>query len=82
MRDFFINSLEKLVAVIVLLMAIGVVIGAIVAMFSPMGGFLQAIGILIAGALYTVLMGGSLYLFLGIYQNTKRTADLLERQQG
>lgn len=78
MRDFFIGALDKLVAVIVILMIIGVVAGAVAAAMSPMGGALPAIGVLVGGALYVILTGGMLYLFLGIYHNTKRTAEILE----
>lgn len=77
MLDFFILALEKLIAVIILVMMIAVVIAAIAAMGSPRGGALQGLGILIGGGLYVVMMGGMLYLFLGIYHNTKRTAELL-----
>ena len=81
MRDFFINSFEKLVSVIIILMAIMVVIGGIGAMFSGQpGAFFAGIGILIGGALYVILMGGILYMALGIYHNTKRAADALERR--
>ncbi|WP_149587084.1 hypothetical protein [Tabrizicola flagellatus] len=77
MRDFFILALEKLIAVIVVLMMIAVLIFAVMAMGSPKGGFLQGLMILVMGGLYVILMGGLLYLFLGIYHNTKRTAELL-----
>ncbi|WP_109467665.1 hypothetical protein [Albibacillus kandeliae] len=81
MRDFFISSFEKLVAVIVILMGIMVVIGALGLMFSGQpGGFISAIGLLIGGALYVILTGGMLYMVLGIYHNTKRTAEALERR--
>ncbi|WP_420396749.1 hypothetical protein [Nioella sp.] len=78
MRDFFIGALDKLITVIVILMIVAVVIGGLVTMFSPMGGFLQGLGLLIFGGLYVILMGGMMYLFLGIYHNTKRTAEILE----
>lgn len=78
MRDFFIGALDKLIAVIVVLMIVGVVIGTIATALSPMGGVLQAIGVLVFGGLYVILMGGMMYLFLGIYHNTKRTADILQ----
>ncbi len=82
MRDFFINSLEKLITVIVVLMIVGVLIAAVVSMFSAQGGFLLGVGVLIFGGLYVILMGGMMYLFLGIYHNTKRTAELLESRAG
>jgi len=79
MRDFFISSLEKLITVVVILMCIAVVVGAGGMMISPQGGILPAIGVLIGGSLYVVLMGGMMYLFLGIHDNTKRTAEATER---
>jgi hypothetical protein len=80
MRDFFINSFEKLVGGVVILMIIGVVIAAFAAMAGPGGGGIFAgIGILIGGGLYVILMGGMLYLMLGVYRNTQRAADALER---
>lgn len=78
MRDFFINSLELLINVLVGLMILGVAIGTVVMMFSRDGGFVPAIGVLIGGAIYVILTGGLLFLFLGIYQNTKRAADALD----
>ena len=78
MRDFFIKSFEVIVSVVVVLMAAAVVIGGLVTMFS--GGFLQGLGILIGGAVYVLFLGGLMFLGLGIYQNTKRAADALERR--
>ena len=78
MRDFFINSLEMLINILVVLMVIGVVVGAGVIMFDRSGGILPALAVLVGGAIYVILVGGMLYLFLGIYQNTKRTAAAVE----
>ena len=77
MRDFFINSFEKLVAVLIVLLGIGVVIGAFGA--AQDGGVLAFIGVLIAGSIYVVMVGGLMYLGLGIYHNTKRMADAMDR---
>ncbi|MFD2440119.1 hypothetical protein ACFSS8_08560 [Paracoccus kondratievae] len=33
----------------------------------------------IAGTIYLILIGGMVYLGLGIYNNTKRTAEAIER---
>ncbi|MGI9391616.1 MAG: hypothetical protein ACR2O1_16285 [Boseongicola sp.] len=77
MRDFFINSFEKIVGVIVVIMGIAVIVGAFGA--ASEGGILAFFGILIVGALYVVLMGGFMYLGLGIYHNTKRMADAMDR---
>ncbi|MCK0169140.1 hypothetical protein MWU52_16415 [Jannaschia sp. S6380] len=80
MRDFFINAFDMLVGIIVILGAIGVVIAALIAALTDNGGgFLAAIGILIGGSLYLVLIGGGMYLGLGIYHNTRRMADAVER---
>lgn len=81
MRDFFILALEKLIAVIVVLLMIAVLALTVITMSSPQGGALQGLAILVGGALYVVMMGGMLYLFLGIYHNTKRTAELLAAQK-
>jgi len=80
MRDFFINSLEKIVNVIVVLLIAATIVGTIVTWASPAhtgGGFLPGLFILVGGIIYTILVGGMLYLFLGIYQNTKKTAEAL-----
>lgn len=77
MRDFFIGSFEKLISVLIILLGIGVVIGALAAMAQE--GFFAGIAVLIGGAIYTVVMGGMLYLAFGIYHNTKRTAEAVER---
>lgn len=80
MREFFVNSLEKIVNVMVVLASIGVVIAALVMMFSgaPNGGFLAGLAVLVVGALYVVLMFGGIYLALSIYDNTRRTAIATE----
>lgn len=78
MRDFFIRSMEWIINVVMVLGAIVVVASSIAVMFSVGGGFWQGIGVLILGALYLILMGGMVYLGLGIYSNTRRTADAIE----
>jgi hypothetical protein len=45
------------------------------------GGILAGLAILVVGSIYVVFMGGLMYLGLGIYQNTKRAADALERSR-
>lgn len=87
MRDFFINSLEKLVGVIVVLMGIAMVIAAVSAMTGGAnmggrhmgGGPLAGLVVLVLGAIYVMFVGGFMYLGLGIYQNTKRTAEAIEK---
>jgi len=78
MRDFFIRSFEMIVSAIVILAAIGVFIGGLVVMFNAQGGFVQGLVVWIVGAVYVLFLGGAMYLGLGIYQNTKRTADAID----
>ncbi len=79
MRDFFINALDKLITVVVILMILGVLIAAVmVSMDSNNGGILMGLAVLVGGALYVILLGGFMYLGLGIYHNTRRTAAATE----
>lgn len=85
MRDFFIRSFERLIGLIIILGAVAIVIAAIsAATQAPSGGqaILAFLGILVFGALYLILVGGAMYLALGIYHNTLRTAEALDRQGG
>ena len=87
MRDFFIDSLEVLVGVIVVIMALVVVVAAGAVAFGGgqmmgpggMSGPLAGVGILIGGALYVIFIGGFMYMGIGIYQNTRRSAEALEK---
>lgn len=86
MRDFFVNSLEKLISVIVVLLVLAVVGAAAAAAFGGMNGGppspAAGLAILIGGALYVIMVGGFLYMGVGIYQNTKRTAEAVEKLAG
>lgn len=79
MREFFIHGMEKIINAVMLLGAVAVILGGFTVMFDADGGFMMGIGVWLAGGLYLVLMGGAIYLGLGIYYNTKRTADAVER---
>lgn len=87
MRDFFISAFEKLVGVIVVVLTLLVLLAAGAAMMGgltgPDGQQVSGVGagiaILILGIVYVIFVGGAMYLGLGIYQNTRRTAELLER---
>jgi len=92
MRDFFIRGLEMVINVIVVLFAIVIVLAAGATAFGAgsgmtgpggmpiAGGPIAGLMILVGGFIYLLLVGGFMYLGLGIYQNTKRTAEALERQ--
>lgn len=79
MRDFFILWLERIINVIVILGAVVVLVTGLVAMFSAQGGFLQGLAIWFGGAIYLLMMAGFIYLGLGIYSNTRRTAEAVEK---
>ena len=92
MRDFFINSLEMLVSVIVVLMGLTVLGLALAALAgggmmgqggmmgrAGGGGFLAALAILVGGGLYVIIVGGFLYMLIAIQQNTRRSAEALEK---
>ena len=79
MRDFFILWLERIVNAVVILGAAAILIGGVVAMFSPQGGILQGLLVWLGGAIYLTVMAGMIYLGLGIYNNTRRTAEAVER---
>lgn len=78
MRDFFILWMERIINVVVVIGAVVVLIAAVTSMFSAQGGFLAGIGVLVGGSLYLILMAGMIYLGLGIYANTRRTAEAVE----
>lgn len=78
MRDFFINSLEWLLNIAVILGGIGIVISAVVMLNQPTGGLLPALGVLIGGFIWLVLITGFVYLQIGIQANTRRTAEAVE----
>ena len=90
MRDFFIRAMEMIVNVLMILLIIGLVLFSLAAMTGmgdfrmagtafPGGGVVMGLAILVFGGLYLMLIGGFLYLGLGIYQNTRRTAEALEQ---
>jgi hypothetical protein len=87
MREFFIKSLDILINVVVVLMFIGVVVAAGAAFVGgqtpsgqPMGGGpIAGLAILVLGTIYIMFVAGFMYLGLGIYHNTKRSAEALEK---
>ena len=81
MRDFFIEALDKLIGVIIVILALAVLVAAIGVTVQGQHPILAGLVVLSVGAVYVMLIGGMLYLFLGIYYNTKRTADILESKR-
>ncbi|MEM9902382.1 MAG: hypothetical protein AAF865_13620 [Pseudomonadota bacterium] len=76
MREFFIRIFEKITGVIVALSAAAVIVAALAAIGE--GGIAGALLVLAFGLIYVVVLGGLMYLGLGIYHNTKRTAEAME----
>ena len=88
MREFFIRVLDSLIGVFVVLAVIVVLIGSVGAFtgttsgpygMSGGGNVLAGLVILIAGSLYICFVAGFMYLGLGVYHNTKRTAEAVEK---
>lgn len=90
MRHFFIKSLDFLIGLFVVIGFLGVGLAALAASTGglagvggpPVGGAGAALFLLIAGTLYIAFVAGFLYLGVGIYHNTKRTADAVEALLG
>jgi hypothetical protein len=88
MRDFFIRGFEAILSIVLIIAAIGIVAVAGLAAFGnataieglPTGasGPVAGLVILVVGFIGLLVYGGLLYLGLGIYHNTRRTADALE----
>ena len=87
MRNFFLNSFEVVVSVVVALISVAVLICAFKVAFGQgmgMGPAMPArplIGlvILIAGAVYVMLVGGLFFTVMETYQTAKRTAAAVEK---
>ena len=92
MRDFFIRGFEAILSIVLVVAAIGIVIVAGAAAFGgataieglPSGasGPVAGLIILVVGFVGLLVYGGLLYLGLGIYHNTRRTAEALEARGG
>ncbi|SOC02011.1 hypothetical protein SAMN05877831_10359 [Rhodobacter maris] len=80
MRDFFIRSFEAIIGIGIVLSVLAVIVSGGAAMFDRYhGGLVTALGIWIAGGISVLIGGGAAYLSLGIYHNTRRTAEALEK---
>ncbi|MGZ9812094.1 hypothetical protein ACXN5S_16650 [Pseudoroseicyclus sp. H15] len=97
MRDFFIRGLEILVNFLVVAMVVIWLLATVASLFagslpltngtdavSQLGlpPFVTALLVFVLGGIYIVVVAGAMYLGLGIYQNTRRTAELLESMAG
>ncbi len=91
MRDFFIRGFEAILSVILVIAGLAILLVAGITAFgnaslegmpAGMSGPLAGLIILVAGFVALLVYGGLLYLGLGIYHNTRRTAELLEARGG
>ena len=81
MRNMIIKSLEVLVWLMMALILIASLLYGFQAMSNPMmGGAMMGIAIIVGGVLYSIIFGGMLFLFIGIYDNTKRMAEMMEKK--
>jgi hypothetical protein len=87
MIAFFVRSLELLMNVLIVLSVAAVFVAACAAGFGgvPLENGQTWIGpvlffvVLLGGLICVTIFGGIVYLGLGIYKNTKRSAEALER---
>ena len=79
MRETIIKIFEILIWIIGALYAIGGVIGGI---FVLAQGEIAGLGIIIGGLLGAVVIMALFFIQIGIYNNTRRTADAVEKLAG
>jgi hypothetical protein len=76
MRDMIIKSLDVIVWIIAIIIAAGGVIAGLVALAN---GQPEGIAFIIGGPLYAIIFAGFIFVAIGIYHNTKRTAEAIEK---
>jgi len=76
MRNMITKSLELICQIAIVVFVLGGLIGGWNA-----GGFLGGIAGLIGAFLFSVVFFGALFVLLEIAENTRRTAEALERQR-
>ena len=79
MRETIIKIFEILIWIIGALYAIGGVIGGL---FVLAQGEIAGLGIIIGGLLGAVVIMALFFIQIGIYNNTRRTADAVEKLAG
>ncbi len=77
MRQAIIKSFDLLITVMAGLIVLASVIFGFMGMANV--GFLYGLAVIIGGILYAVIFAGGLYLLIGIHDNSKRTAEAVER---
>jgi len=76
MREFVIKSLDVLVWIV----AMVIVIVGVGAGFMALGqGQSVGLAFIIGGPIYAIVFAGAFFILIGTYNNTKRTADAIEK---
>lgn len=76
MRELIIKSLDMLVWIVAGLIAFA---GIVVGLMALKQGEPAGLGIIIGGLLYAVVFAGAFFIMIGIYNNTRRTAEAIEK---
>ncbi len=76
MRQAIINSLDVLIWIMGALIAIAGVIAGILALSQ---GEAMGLAIIIGALLYAIIFMGMFFLIIGMHNNTKRTAEAVEK---
>lgn len=76
MRELIIKSLDMIVWIVAGLIALAGVIAGVMALGQ---GEVAGLVIIIGGLLYAVVFAGMFFLMIGVYTNTKRTAEAIEK---
>jgi len=75
MRNLITKSLELICQIAIVVFVLGGLIGG-----WSQGGFLAGIAGMIGAFLFSIVVFGALFVLLEIADNTRRTAEALERQ--
>lgn len=76
MRQFIIRSFETIVWIVGAIVAAG---GVIVGLMAVAQGQVQGLLFIIIGPLYAILLMGMFFIAIAIADNTKRTAEAVEK---
>jgi hypothetical protein len=76
MRDFVIKSLDVLIWIVGGLIALAGIAGGL---FFLVNGQMQGLLFMVLGPIYAILFCGMFLLASGVYTNTRRTAEALEK---
>lgn len=76
MRQFIIRSFEGIVWIFGALVALA---GVVVGVLALANGQVQGLLFIIGGPLYAILLMGMFFIAVAISDNTKRTADAVEK---